>query len=343
MILEASLIKKYKPKYNSLLKDDRSYIFIVITNDKLPLIFSTHLSRIPPKASVFGPFPSGSDVKILLKTIRRIFPYYSKKHGPKECLYCHLGLCPGPSPDSASYRQTIGKIKKLLGGRIKLLISDLTRDMKSASKSEKYEQALQIKNQIDAINYVVSGWNNLNNLFQDVNLPEDRQSSAINELITTLQPYLNIKSINRLECYDISQMGTKHFVGSMTVWQNGRLDKSEYRKFKIDTKTTADDQFMIKEVVWRRLRHPEWSYPDLIIVDGGKPQLNAASSITDRPVIGLAKRLETIIIKDHLEYVEINLPQNSSALNLLKSLRDEAHRFANRYRKELMKKSIDEN
>lgn len=343
LILEASLIKKYKPKYNSLLKDDRSYIFIVITNDKLPLVYSTHLSRVPLKSSVFGPFPSGSDVKILLKTVRRIFPYYSKKHGPKECLYCHLGLCPGPSPDSAAYRQTIGKIKKLLGGRIKLLISDLTRDMKTASRSEKYEQALQIKNQIDAINYVVSGWNNLNNLFQDVNLPEDRQSSAINELVTTLQPYLNIKTINRLECYDISQMGTKHFVGSMTVWQNGRLDKSEYRKFKIDTKTTADDQFMIKEVVWRRLRHPEWSYPDLIIVDGGKPQLNAASSITDRPVIGLAKRLETIVIKDGQEYVEINLPQNSSALNLLKSLRDEAHRFANRYRQELMKKSIDEN
>jgi excinuclease ABC subunit C len=97
---------------------------------------------------------------------------------------------------------------------------------------------------------------------------------------------------------------------------------------------------MIKEVVWRRLRHPEWGSPDLLVVDGGKPQLASASSVSDVPVIGLAKRLETIVIKNGDSFVEINLPQNSTALNLLKSLRDEAHRFANRYRKELMQKSI---
>lgn len=340
LILEASLIKKYKPKYNSLLKDDRSYMFIVITNDKLPLVFSTHLSRIPPKATTFGPFPSGSDVKILLKTIRRIFPYYAKKHGNTKCLYCHLGMCPGPNVDPLIYRQTVGKIKKLLGGRIKSLIADLTRDMKLASKQDNFEVALLLKNQIDAINYVISGWNNLNNLFQDINLPEDKQSSAINELMTTLSPYLPLTKINRLECFDISQMGPRHFVGSMAVWQNGQLDNSQYRKFKINTKVTQDDQFMIKEVVFRRLQHPEWGSPDIIIVDGGKPQLNSASSITDLPVIGLAKRLETIVIKNNDDYIEINLPQNSTALNLLKSLRDEAHRFANRYRQELMKKSL---
>ena len=251
-------------------------------------------------------------------------------------------MCPGPNADPVEYRQTIGKIKKLLGGRIKTLIADLTRDMKSASKQDKFEEALLLKNQIDSLNYVVSGWNNLNNLFQDINLPEDKQSSAIYELMTTLSPYLPLNKIDRLECFDISQMGTRHFVGSMTVWQNGHFENSQYRKFKISTKTTADDQFMIKEVVWRRLRHPEWTYPDLIIVDGGKPQLTSASSITDVPIIGLAKRLETIVIKSGDEFIEINLPQNSTALNLLKSLRDEAHRFANRYRKELMKKSINE-
>jgi excinuclease ABC subunit C len=230
--------------------------------------------------------------------------------------------------------------------------------MKLASKQEKFEVALQLKNQIDAINYVVSGWNNLNNLFQDINLPEDKQSSAIHELITTLNPYFSLTKINRLECFDISQMGTRHFVGSMVVWQNGQIDKNEYRKFKINTKTTPDDQFMIKEVIWRRLRHPEWPYPDIIIVDGGKPQVTAANEvfktynqfplISSREgvggwvlfIIGLAKRLETIVIRNGDEFIEINLPQNSTALNLLKSLRDEAHRFANKYRRELMKKSL---
>lgn len=341
LILEASLIKKYKPKYNSLLKDDRSYVYIIITKDNLPLVYSTHLSKIPPKSTVFGPFPSGTDVKILLKTVRHIFPYYTKKHGSQKCLYCHLGLCPGPNPNRLKYRQTIGKIKKLLGGRVKSLLLSLKRDMKTASKQEKYEIALQLKNQIGAINYIVSGWNNLNNLFQDINLPEDKLSSAINELITILNPYFPLIKINRLECFDISQMGTRHFVGSMTVWQNGQIDKKEYRKFKINTKTTPDDQFMIKEVIWRRLRHPEWTYPDVIIVDGGKPQVTSATSIfSSIPVIGLAKRLETIVIKNQDDFIEINLPPNSTALNLLKSLRDEAHRFANRYRQELMKKSF---
>lgn len=340
LILEASFIKKYHPKYNSMLKDDRSYSFIVVTKDEFPLIYSTHLSQIPLQAQAFGPFPSGSDVNRLLKTIRRIFPYYVKKHGPKPCLYCHLGLCPGPNISRAEYLKTINKIKKILNGKFSLLRRQLVKEMDKASKIQAYETSLVLRRQIESLDYIVSGWKNLNNLFEQINLPEDRQSSAINELITTLNPYLELIKINRLECFDISQMGTKYFVGSMVVWLNGRIDHSQYRKFKINTKVTPDDQFMIKEVVWRRLRHPEWGTPDLLIVDGGKPQLASASSVSTIPVIGLAKRLETIVIKNGDAFVEINLPQNSTALNLLKSLRDEAHRFANRYRKELMPKLI---
>jgi excinuclease ABC subunit C len=304
------------------------------------LVYSTHLSQIPAKADVFGPFPSGSDVNRLLKTIRRIFPYFVKKHGPKPCLYCHLGLCPGPDISRTDYLKIINKIKKILNGKFSLLRRQLVKEMTEDSKNQHYESALQIRRQIESLDYIVSGWKNLNNLFEQINLPEDRQSSAINELITTLNPYLGLTKINRLECFDISQMGNKYFVGSMVVWQSGLIDHSQYRKFKIYSKVTPDDQFMIKEVVWRRLRHPEWGSPDLLVVDGGKPQLASASSVSDVPVIGLAKRLETIVIKNGDSFVEINLPQNSTALNLLKSLRDEAHRFANRYRKELMQKSI---
>jgi excinuclease ABC subunit C len=162
--------------------------------------------------------------------------------------------------------------------------------------------------------------------------------------MTTLNPYLPLSKINRIECFDISQMGTKYFVGSMVVWQNGQIDQNEYRKFKIYSKVTPDDQFMIKEIIWRRLRHPEWGIPDLIIVDGGKPQVAAAASLSKNiPIIGLAKKFETIVIKTRAglpaEWQEINLPKNSTALLLLQSLRDEAHRFANHYRQELMKLS----
>jgi excinuclease ABC subunit C len=214
--------------------------------------------------------------------------------------------------------------------------------MDSAAKTHHFEEALVFRDQLESINYVVSGWKNLNNLFEQISLPEDRQSSAISELITTLKPYLNISNINRVECFDISQMVNRHFVGSMTVWENGSLRNDQYRQFKISSKVSPDDQFMIKEVVYRRLNHPEWGAPDLIVVDGGKPQVAAANSLdTNVPIIGLAKKFETIVMKIDNEFKEVSLPKNSTALQLLQSLRDEAHRFANRYRKILMIKSIN--
>lgn len=351
LILEASLIKKHKPKFNSLLKDDRSYTYICISKELIPRVFSARFSELKPNDIIYGPFPNGSAVNSLFKTLRRIFPYRSQINHPKKlCLYCHLGLCPGPNPEPRAYRQNIGKLKKVLSGKITSLQRQLQKEMKLASKLEKYESALQIRYQLESINYIVSGWSALSKFYDHVDLPEDRQSSAIQELLTTLKPYLNLKKIDRIECYDISQLGHKHFVGAMTVYLNGKIDKSQYRKFKIQTKATPDDQYMLKEVVYRRLQHPEWGTPDLIVVDGGKPQVSAVNSLlttdelkTEICIIGLAKKFETLVIKLGAEFVEINLPQNSNALNLLKSLRDEAHRFANRYRKTLMSKSINEN
>jgi len=340
LVLEAKLIKKYRPKYNSLLKDDKSYLYITISHHSIPIVSTAHVTNLPPRASIYGPFPNSSAVNSLLKTIRRIFPYYSKKHPPTHCLYCHLHLCPGPNPDQKKYRQDIGKIKKILNGNFKVLQRQLQQEIKHSTATENFESAIVARDQLSAINYIVSGWHSLAQLFEHLNLPEDRLTQAVNELSSVLR----IEPFNRVECFDISQLGSRYFVGSMVVWQNGRIDKSQYKKFKIKTKFTPDDQFMIREVVYRRLKHPEWGTPDLIVVDGGKPQVSAVSRINDLPstihLIGLAKKFETIILKNNQGWAEINLPQNSSALNLLKSLRDEAHRFANRYRQELMSKSF---
>jgi len=344
LVLEASLIKKHKPKFNSLLKDDRSYTYICITKEVIPRVFSARFSELNPKDIIYGPFPNGSAVNSLFKTLRRIFPYRSQlNHPQKLCLYCHLGLCPGPDPEPKRYRQNIGKLKKVLSGKITSLQRQLQKEMKASSKLQNYETSLECRRQLESINYIVSGWSALSKFYQKVELPEDQQSSAIQELMTTLNPYFHFKKIDRIECFDISQMGLKYFVGSMTVYLNGKIDHSQYRKFKINTKATPDDQYMMKEVVYRRLQHPEWGTPDLIVVDGGKPQISAISTIVDTPAIGLAKKYETLVIKLDDDFIEMNLPPNSTALNLLKALRDEAHRFANRYRKDLMSKSINEN
>jgi excinuclease ABC subunit C len=346
LILESSLIKKYLPKYNSLMRDDRSYLYIVITHEELPIIYSIHKSGLPLNADIFGPFPSASDVKSLLKTIRHIFPYYTKKHSKIECLYCHLGLCPGPNVSKVSYKKTINKIKKILNGKFSLLKRQLIHEMNTHSKLQKYEQSILLKKQIESLDYIVNGWKNLSDLFTEINLDDDISSRAVLELQTTLKPYLSLNKLHRIECYDISQFGTKYFVGSMTVAIDGKLDHSQYRQFKINTKYTADDQFMIREIVYRRLQHPEWGTPNLIVVDGGKPQVSSVSllksekMISDISFIGLAKKHETIVIKHDNKFIEINLPENSSALNLLKNLRNEAHRFANRYRKKLIQTDL---
>jgi excinuclease ABC subunit C len=337
LVLESSLIKQYRPKFNSQLKDDKSYIYITISKDKFPLIKPAFKSSLNSDSIFFGPFPDSSAVKNLLKTIRVIFPFYSSHHGPKKCLYCHLNLCPGPNPNIKEYKKNIFRIKSILNGNFSKLISRLNKEMLSFSKSENFEMAALRRDQINALNYIISGWKNLNNLYQKVDLQEDQVSKSLRDLKTILSPYFpNLKNINRFEAYDISNSGSKHFVGSMVVFQNGNIDKDQYRQFKIYSKVTPDDQFMIKEIIYRRLKHSEWKLPDFILVDGGKPQVSAAMSICKLPIIGLAKKEELIIIKIGDQWQEIKLSKHSPSLHLLQQLRDEAHRFANRYRKILI-------
>lgn len=342
LILESSLIKQYRPKFNSQLKDDKSYIYITISKDKLPLIKPAFKSTLNKGSIFFGPFPDSSAVKSLLKTIRPIFPFYSKKHDEnKKCLYCHLNLCPGPNPDIKEYKKNISRIKNILNGNFSRLISRLEKEMIAFSKSENFEMAKIRRDQITSLKYVISGWRNLSNLYQNTNLQEDQISKAISDLKTILSPYFpEIKTIYRFEAYDISNLGSKYFVGSMVVFQQGRINKNEYRQFKIYSKITPDDQFMIKEVVYRRFKHSEWQFPDFILVDGGKPQVSSANVVSQVPVIGLAKKEEIIVIKIGDDWKEIKLPKNSPALQLLQQLRDEAHRFANNYRKKLMTKAL---
>ncbi|MFA6250208.1 MAG: GIY-YIG nuclease family protein [Candidatus Shapirobacteria bacterium] len=351
LILEAKYIKRYHPKFNSLLADDRNYPFICITKDPIPRVISCFFSTIPDNSLLYGPFPSGYAIRSILRTIRTVFPFRSAKNHPKtKCLYCHLGICPGPSPDPKSYRKTIGIIKKILNGNIQLLQRHLKKLIRQASSDLDFEKAIVYRDRLLAINYIVTGWHQLSHLYQNITPANDSLLKAVLELESVLKPANpNLSAIKRIECFDISNLGNKYFVGSMVVFANSQIDKSQYRQFKIYSKLTQDDQFMIKEVIFRRLNHPEWPYPELIVVDGGKPQVSAAhqalalqslANTSHISVLGLAKKHETIVIKTANNWLEINLPPNSAPLHLLERLRDEAHRFANRYRRLLYKKSI---
>lgn len=341
LILEANFIKLYKPKYNSQLTDDKNYIYICISKQDYPRIFTSQLSKLDDKKYLtYGPFPDSTSAKFLLKSIRSIFPFRTfVKYHPKNCLYCHLGLCPGANPNLNDYQKTITKIKKILTGQTKKLIDQLQIEMFAFSKSLNYELALTRKKQIESMVYITSSWKNIGKLTNQINLSSSAWLSAINEL----KSIFTVSNLNRIEAYDISN-SSNFFVGSMVVFQNGIIDNSAYRQFKIKTKSSQDDQYMIAEIVKRRLNHPDWPYPQIILVDGGKPQVSAVMPLIKHKsilLIGLAKKEETIITYVNSNWQEIKLPKYSNALRLLQHLRNESHRYANRYRLKLLKSSYE--
>jgi len=299
-----------------------------------------------PKSVYFGPFTSSTSVKIVLKTIRRIFPYQSVLNHPnKLCLYYHLGLCPCPPVFAGSaefkkqYRKNIKGIIRMLEGKSKDIMKELEKERDSASKSENYEAALELQKKINALSVVTAPFHQPFEYHVNPNLRTDIRQQELDELMSVLNQHgFALKKLERVECYDISNTQGTNATGSMVVLTNGEIDKSQYRKFKIRKGNTPNDFAMMKEVLKRRLNHAEWHTPDLIVVDGGKGQVSAADEILRGliPHIGLAKREETLILPD---FTEIALPKNTPALHLIMRIRDEAHRFAITYHKKLRSKS----
>ena len=344
LLLEANYIKKFRPKYNIRLMDGKAYPLIRITiKDKYPKVLIARRSD-DKKSIYFGPFPNSSAVTLVLKTIRKIFPYQSViNHAKRICLYNHLGLCPCPEVvKDKEYRKNIRHIVTLLKGNTKRAIHSLEKERNVLSKLEEFEKAKVLQRKIDAIKLITDPvYNQFDykvspNLNQDI---LDNQSSSLRYLLS--QNGIHVEKLERIECYDISNMSGTNATGSLVVFTNGEKDSSQYRRFKIKNlpnfPNLPNDFAMMQQVISRRLNHAEWPYPDLIIVDGGKGQVSAAKkalkekSITI-PVIGLAKREEIIITSD---LKEIMLPRTFEALKLVMKIRDEAHRFTISYHRKL--------
>lgn len=346
MLLEANLIKKYNPKYNAKLTDGKSYLRVKVTiKDKSPKVLLAR-GKEDKKSIFFGPYPNSSDVKFVLKFIRRIFPYQSVVNHPKKyCLYYYIGLCPCPpmfknKDETAHYRKNILHIVHFLNGENKTIIKELEKERDSESKKENFEESLKIQRKIDAIASITTKNTNPFDYETNPNLLSDIRSKEINELTHALNlNNVKVKKLDRIECYDISNITGKNAVGSMVVFTNGEKDSTLYRRFKIKNppKALPNDFAMIEEVITRRIRHPEWGMPDLIIIDGGKGQVSSANKVLlssglDIPLIGIAKREELLITT---EFKIIRLPLRSYGLNFVKRIRDEAHRFAITYHKKL--------
>lgn len=337
LLFEANLIRKFQPRYNVDWKDGKSYPLIEITvKDKIPQVHYVRQER-NPQAQYFGPFPTSGDSLRLLRFLRRLFPFVSQNHpGNKPCLRSHLGLCPCPNvfldkPSRLRYLSDLRNLSDFLSGKRDTVQKKLTKQMLEASKHQNFERAGEIKIKLLQITNITAKRTNPLEYEVNPNLFEDRR----NEEIEQLQKLLQITKITKIECFDISNTGGKNATGAQVVFKAGVPNKSLYRRYKIKLKSTPDDFAMLNEMLSRRLKSAI-PLPDLIIIDGGKGQLNALPQIAV-PVIGLAKRLETIITQDGQE---INLPIGSPALNLIQRLRDEAHRFSRKYHFYLRKRSM---
>ena len=348
LLLEANLIKKYQPFFNVKMTDGKSYPMIKITvKDNYPAVIVTR-RIIKDKSLYFGPYPNVKAMYLVLKTIRRIFPFQSVVNHPKSlCLYNHLGLCPCPSvidlkDSKKEYRKTIKNIIKFLKGDIKGVIKDLEKERESFGKKENYEKAKEIQEKIESIKIVTSPIHGPLDYEVNPNLKADLREKKMNLLKEALNKNgVKISSVKRIECYDISNISGKFATGSMIVFENAQKETGAYRKFKIKQSfQKQNDYAMMKEIVFRRLKHQEWKYPDLIIVDGGKGQISSVVNVVKEnnlviPVVGLAKREEILITS---EFKKVNFNKSSEALKLLMEIRDEAHRFAVSYHRKLRSK-----
>lgn len=352
LILEANLIKKYLPPFNVRLTDDKDYLYIGISKEDFPKVVILRKHDLKKVKKFFGPFPSSRTVRDTLKRLRRVFPWCSSPQTrfvgmisnrvwkPKACFYYHIGLCPGACVGLISkedYKKIIGRFSKFLDGKKQELMKELTHEMGNAADDQRFEEAGKVKKMIDGINYLTQ-INRTKSYLENPNFLQEETRLALEQL----QKDLNLPKLpERIEGYDISNIQGKDATGSMVVLTHGEIDKSQYRRFKIHPlaggQGRPNDVGMHKEVMRRRLKHAEWPFPDLILVDGGRGQVRAVNSILHStnyilPIYGLAKRAEWLYPP---EGDVIKLPRKSLSLKLLQKLRDESHRFAITYHRKL--------
>ena len=335
LILEASLIKKYGPKYNIELRDDKSYPLVEMTGEAFPRL-SIERPRTRKKGSIYyGPYVKAGLLREALTLMRRIFTFRTCDPFPKkECLDYHIGLCDAPCVGKISrkdYAKNIRNVRLILEGKRDMLYRRLRKDMEALSAAHKYEKAALARDQLRAIGALYSGT-------KDINYYKEAEQ---------LQRVLNLPRLPaRIEAFDISNIMGNQAVGSMVAFLNGKPDKNNYRRFRIKEVQGIDDFKMIGEVVrrrYRRLRDERRFFPDLIVIDGGKGQLSAALTELgaldiDIPVVSLAKREEEIFLPRKRD--ALRLAKDSLGLKLLQRMRDEAHRFAVTYHRTLRTKRM---
>ncbi len=341
LILEANLIKRLKPAYNTMQKDDKSWNYVAITKEKFPRIAvirgkDLQSMMLQGKAEVggakiryeFGPFPHGLSLIEAMKIVRRIFPYRDLKCVPKEdqkgqagkpCFNRQIGLCPGVCTgeiSAADYAKQVAHIRLFFEGKKQALIRSLEKEMKSLAKAREFEKAAEAKRKIFALGHI-----------RDVSLIKRERTEA------------HAPAGIRIEAYDIAHTSGSSTVGVMTVVEDGEAKKVDYRMFRIRGDFKGSDTDALKEVLRRRFGHPEWQFPHLIAIDGGTAQLNAAKSVLSESPFDAIRNIPVVsVVKDDRHKADHFLGDEALAAKHQAEIilaNSESHRFAVKYHRNL--------
>ncbi|MFA9288483.1 MAG: GIY-YIG nuclease family protein [Weeksellaceae bacterium] len=353
LILEAKLIRKYMPKYNVRWRDDKSYLYIkVTTKDTYPKFFLTRREE-DKKAIFYGPFSSVKVATNILREIRKVFPFCTQKKITKQkCFYAKIKQC-NPCPNDIEkiedpalkkekqkeYRHNIKQVMRVLDGKVELVLKGLYDELHTAAAEQNFEEAILLRNRIYRLENVTLRRKFDTEVLQEYNTSE-RQLESLKKV---LEPYFEFKQLARIECYDMSTTGFKDSTASMVVFTEGLSDRSEYKRFKIHEDKQQSDFDMFENVLTRRFKN-NWQLPDLLVVDGGKPQVRRARQVLaqagiDIPLIGIAKRPDRFVIGND-DFTMLRPPLHHMGLKLVQAIRDESHRFAKKYHVHLRNKKM---
>jgi len=348
LILEADLIKKFKPRYNVELKDDKSFPVVAVTREPYPAVLVTRDRGLD--ADYFGPFPEAKELRRAIDALQRVFQFRNcrlrldpeavAKRPMRPCLLYHIRRCSAPCAAKVTqqqYAQQIRDFKRFMKGGRKAVLVSLRKRMNEAAKALRFEEAARLRDQIHALT-------KLAHILKDSDAEQIHIDPS--EALVRLRDVLELSSLPRLiEGVDVATLHGADAVGSVVTFVDGRPFKEGYRRYRIKQANRRNDPAMIGEVVYRRFRRKKEEdapVPDILLVDGGKGQLSAAWKALDRVgiqpglLVGLAKGDETIYIWGKRE--PLALDRTDLALRILQFVRDEAHRFAQAYHKRLRKK-----
>lgn len=330
LLREAYEINAMQPPFNIRSKDDKSFIFIGITQEQYPRIILTRPTN--PEAQHlkyrFGPYTSADAARKAVDIVRRIIPFRTRcrPNTHRACLDAQIGLCPGVCSGKISqkeYSKLIGQLQLFFEGKTARLVNQLEKKMHQTVREERFEEAARIRNRIFALKHI-----------RDVALLRRKDLEELDD----------DKIPARIEAYDISNMSADYAVGSMVVMRNGQPEPGQYRRFQIKTVTGQNDLLMMEEVLRRRLIHTDWPKPDLLLIDGGEQHLRVALRVLRDlhltvPVLAAAKGPQ----RNRLDiYTENSQFQNPSPTlrAVLYQAREQAHRFAIQYHRVRRKKGF---